>query len=92
MHRVSLLLEVSEPEEISDGVYKTTLTHPKLQGGLYFVHSHKGGRDEFLKALDENIVSHLTDLIGAVGGLINGERSTPSPASTPGTKQSQHGF
>jgi hypothetical protein len=83
--KISLILTVGESEEISEGVYKTTLTHPKLQGGLSFVHSLSGGREEFLRALDENIVSQVLDMVDVVGELIDGHLNrNPTTSASPG--------
>ncbi len=82
LKKLSLLLDIGEPEEISPGVFQTTLSHPKLQGALTFVHSELTGRDEVLKALDQNVVGHLVDVIDAVGDLLNGTEQR-NHAATP---------
>jgi hypothetical protein len=58
LKKLSVLLTINEPEDMGDGVFKTTLTHPLLKGELSFVHSASVGRDQVLKALDENIIGH----------------------------------
>lgn len=84
--KLSVLLTINEPEEIAEGVFKTTLTHPKLKGELSFVHSEAVGRDEILKALDENIVGHVLDLVNVVGGILNGQPdATKSTRAATGT-------
>lgn len=82
--KLSLLLDISDPIELSPGVFQTKLTHPKLQGELTFVHSQAVGRDETLRALDENIVGLVLDMVNTVGGLIDATATTKKPTvSTP---------
>lgn len=82
LKRLSVLLDISEPEEVSPGVYRTTLSHPKLEGALHFVHSKAGGRDEFLAALDENIVGQIFDVLDVVGEMLDGRKTNPSATSS----------
>jgi hypothetical protein len=83
LKKVSVLLSISEPEEISPGVFQTTLTHPLLKGELNFVHSQHIGRDQTLKALDENLIGQVLDLADVIGELIDGKakKSTTSSPS-----------
>lgn len=82
MKKISLLLVISEPEEISEGVYQTSLTHPKLNGALTFVHSEKGGKDELLKALDQNIVGHVLNVVETIGEIADGYFSKSKPTAS----------
>jgi len=79
--KISCLLVVADPVEVSPGVYQTLITHPKLEGALHFVHSHSGGREEFLKALDENIVGHFQGALTTLGELIDGLGRSPAKPS-----------
>jgi hypothetical protein len=76
LKKLSVLLNISEPEEIEPGVFETRLTHPKLKGELKFVHSEFVGRDETLKALDQNIVGHMLDLVGLAGEIIDAKQKS----------------
>lgn len=87
LRKISLLLEISDPQEIEDGIFQTKLTHPNLKGELSFVHSEFVGRDQVLKSLDENIVGHVLDLADVVGGIINGKgKNAAAPASPSGER------
>jgi hypothetical protein len=85
LKRLSVMLEIHPPEEVSPGVFKTTLSHPKLEGELSFIHSEALGRNETLKALDENIIGQLLDVLDVVGGILDGQPkkrpASPAPAN-----------
>lgn len=81
LKKLSVLLDISVPVETEPGVFQTRLTHPKLKGELSFVHSAEVGRDEILKALDENVIGHMFDLVKTVGELVNGKPKEPTAAS-----------
>lgn len=90
LKRLSVLLTISDPEELggASGVYVTKLTHPKLQGELSFVHSENVGRDQVLKALDENLVGHILDLVDVAGEMLNvKQKASPSSASDPARRE-----
>ena len=59
-------LTVSNPIDLGEGVFKTELTHPRLDGVLSIVHGAKN-RDV---ALDDIGIS-LTDDINVVVGMIS---------------------
>lgn len=82
LRRLSVLLDISDPVETEPGVFQTRLTHPKLKGELTFVHSAELGRDEILKALDENVIGHVFDLVRSVGELVNGKPQKPTSSSS----------
>jgi hypothetical protein len=81
-HRVTLVLNVSDPQEVGDGVFETVLTHPRLQGELRFVHSATGGREELLKSLDENIVAGFLDIATLLGGLLSARHKNPQKTTS----------
>lgn len=72
--KVTLVLDVLEEEDLDNGGIVTSLTHPKLEGSLSFVHSPKGGREEFLKALDENIFGSVLDAAFAIKSLVDSSK------------------
>lgn len=39
--KLTIELDVSDPSEISEGIFVTHLTHPKLDGSISFTHSIK---------------------------------------------------
>lgn len=51
MEKKSIIVEISGSEEIAEGVYRTTLTHPLLDGKLFFLHSSEESREELIKTL-----------------------------------------
>lgn len=80
---VSLILNVGEslPTE-QDGVYETYLTHPKLQGSLKFVHGEFAGREELLRAIDQNIVGGVLNAVTMIGELVNGFKESKAARPT----------
>lgn len=87
LKKLSVLLDISEPEEIEPGVFQTRLTHPHLKGELTFIHSETVPREEILKALDGNLIGQVMNLVSSVGELINGKpkkptTSAPTPSSS----------
>lgn len=82
LRKLSVLLDISDPVETEPGVFQTRLTHPKLKGELSFVHSAELGRDEILKALDENVIGHMFDLVKSVKEIVNGKPQKPPTATT----------
>lgn len=84
LQKVSLLLEVSEPEKQDDnGTYKTYLTHPKLGGSLEFIHGEFAGREELLRAIDQNLVSGVLNAVTMIGGLVNEFKKTAGSGRAP---------
>lgn len=82
--KVTLILEVSEPQKQDDnGSFKTYLTHPKLDGSLEFVHGQFAGREETLRAIDQNLVGGVLNAVTMIGDLYDGYKKTASTARTP---------
>lgn len=69
--KMTLNLDVLVTEEIEEGVGRTRLIHPRLDGELYFIHSLKGGREEFLKALDESPISAILGVVSTFKDIAN---------------------
>jgi len=84
---MTLNLQVHETLELEDGICKTRLTHPKLEGELFFVHSPKGGREDVLKGLDESPISAVYGLVSIVKELFD-EKSTRPIADDPSVELS----
>ena len=64
-------LYVNEPVQVTQGeneVYKTTLTHPKLEGSLYFFHG-KSNRVETLSAVTNTLTDDINEAIELVKQL-----------------------
>lgn len=88
--RMTLHLDVHATVEIEEGIGKTKLTHPKLDGELYFIHSLKGGSEIFLEALDENPISAIFGVVSTFKEIANEANRKPAsngsadglPAST----------
>ena len=62
-------LEISGSEELSEGVFRTTLTHPLLDGKLTFLHSSEKNRDEMLKTLTSTWKDEASNIISLVGDI-----------------------
>lgn len=81
---VSLILTVNEPVETEqEGVYLTRLTHPKLIGSLEFVHNKNSGREELLKAIDQNLIGGVLNAVTMIGDLVDEFKKTTAAARTP---------
>lgn len=65
---VTIELEVSDPVQISDGVYKTSFTHKSLEGSISFVHNAKG-RDSVISGLSKVETPGLADIIALASDL-----------------------
>ena len=64
-------LIVSEPMTIGDigtGVFKTMLTHPKLEGALYFIHG-KSNREETLSVITNSLMEDINQIVETVKDL-----------------------
>ena len=70
---VLIEVEVDDAVQVSEGVFKTTLSHPTLEGNLHFIHSSKN-RDSILSGLTESNMPSLTDVISLAGDLFNGTK------------------
>lgn len=81
--KLTLHLEVQDPVKLNgeEGVLKTTLTHPQLEGELYFLHSSKGSaaRDAVIASLDENPFSSVLGVATLLKGVIHRDTTTTSP-------------
>jgi hypothetical protein len=51
MYSLNITLEVWEPDEIDEGVFKTVLTHPLFGGNLTFLSGSEEEADAFIKNL-----------------------------------------
>ena len=69
--KMTLNLELHATVDIGEGLGKTKLTHPKLDGELYFVHSLKGGNEAFLGALDESPISAILGVVSTFKEIAN---------------------
>lgn len=66
-------LNVEEPEQISDGVFRTTLSHPLLEGKLSFIHGTTN-RDQTLMSLTNSLVDDIKDLVTTFGELTKAKK------------------
>lgn len=74
---VLISCQVSKPEEVAPGVFKTKLHHPLLEGELYFVHGNKH-RSQILNAVkSSSLVEDITKVASLIGELSNGISKTP---------------
>jgi hypothetical protein len=61
-------LAISEPEELDNGVYKTTFSHPLLEGELFLVHS-KNNLKVTLSALENSIAEDIKEILAQIQDL-----------------------
>ena len=64
-------LNVGEAVRVTEGeneVYKTTITHPKLDGSLYFFHG-KSNRGETLNSITNTLTDDIYEAIELVKQL-----------------------
>ncbi len=78
--KVTLVLDVLDEKPLGEvegsvGLI-TRLRHPKLDGTLSFIHSPNGGREEYLKALDENVFSSVLDAAFTIKNLVDNTKKT----------------
>jgi hypothetical protein len=59
---------VSEPEELGNGVYRTSITHHLLDGELSFTHSTRN-RDLTLGAITNSLADDVKEIIEKVQDL-----------------------
>lgn len=80
--KMTLNLDILATEDLGEGVGRTRLTHPRLDGELYFIHSLKGDvKQEFLKALDESPISAILGVVSTFKEIANGTKASPKSAS-----------
>ena len=79
--KMTLNLDILATEDLGEGVGRTRLTHPRLDGELYFIHSLKGGKEEFLKALDESPISAILGVVSTFKEIANGSQKASRSAS-----------
>jgi hypothetical protein len=60
---------VHDPVEVSNGVYKTEITSPNLDGALSFIHG-ANNRDQTLGAIENSLVDDLTELTETLKGFV----------------------
>lgn len=91
--KMTLNLEILATEDLGEGVGRTRLIHPRLDGELYFIHSLKGDiKQEFLKALDESPVSAILNVVSTFKEIANeagkckASTANPSVGPTASTK------
>lgn len=63
MYTLNVTLEVWDPDEIDEGVFKTVLTHPMFGGSLTFLSGSKEEADAFLKNLRNQFNAKYQDQI-----------------------------
>lgn len=63
-------LQIGTPEEVTTGVFKTALTHPLLEGELYFVHGRNSAQIT-LDAVNTGLVKEVKNLVALAGELAN---------------------
>jgi hypothetical protein len=82
LRTMTLNLVINETEIVDDdeGIARTRLTHPKLDGELYFVHSLKGGNKAILESLDESPISAVFGLVSIVKEIF-GENESKQPVT-----------
>lgn len=81
---VSLILTVGEPLPTEQSaVFVTYLTHPKLQGRLEFVHGEHAGREELLRAIDQNLIGGVLNAVTMIGDLVDEFKKTSATARAP---------
>jgi hypothetical protein len=81
--KILIEVEVNDAVQISEGVFKTTLSHPTLEGDLHFIHSSKN-RESILGGLTESNMPSLTDVISLAGDLFNGTKRTKTNTKSAG--------
>lgn len=62
-------LNVGEPLEFSEGIFRTEFTHPLLEGSLYFVHG-ASNRDQTLNAITSSMADDVNDIFKNINLLI----------------------
>jgi hypothetical protein len=62
-------LEVSEPIEVGSGVFQTTLTHPSIEGELFFHHGKD--RQPMLEVINAGVVHEVKKIFELVKELRN---------------------
>jgi hypothetical protein len=65
--KVNLL--VSAPIVVSEGVFKTVLTHPKLDGELSFFHG-ENNRFETLSAITNSLIDDINEALSKARELM----------------------
>lgn len=65
---MKLNLTVSDSIKVTDGVYRVELSHPKMEGTLWFYHGETN-KENILESFQSNIVEDLTEIITAVQSL-----------------------
>ena len=69
MKKIVIEVEVSEPEVVGDGILKTKLTHPLLNGSLSVVHGTKNAEATLqalkVKAEGDDVLCSFTELVDA---------------------------
>lgn len=81
MYTLNITLEVWDPDEISDGVFSTTLTHPLFGGKLTFLSGSEEEADAFIKNLKNQFHAKYQE---------QQQKIQQSPAAQPGSySQSQ---
>lgn len=84
--KMTLNLDILATEDLGEGVGRTRLTHPRLDGELYFVHSVKGDmKDEFLKALDDSPISAVFEMVTVIKEVANEASKFKSASANPST-------
>lgn len=71
--KMKLNLIVSEPLPLGDigsRIFKTMITHPKLEGALYFIHG-ENNRDETLGAITNSIIDDVNEILTTIKELKN---------------------
>lgn len=65
-------LDISDPSEISEGIFVTHLTHAKLDGSLSFTHSMKIEASvlDAIKKPEEDPIKKLIELTTAAAGVL----------------------
>ena len=61
---------ISEPVEVSPGVFKTFIMHPKLDGELSFVHG-RNNRDQTLSVLQNSIVEDIKEIVEDIQNMVS---------------------
>lgn len=63
--REKINVMINDPVEVSAGVFKTTITHPKLDGELSFIHG-PSNRDQTLGAIQNSIVEDVKEIMETI--------------------------
>jgi hypothetical protein len=59
---------INEPEDMGNGVYRTTVSHPLLEGEMFFTHSSRN-RDLTLGAMENSLVDDVKEIMQQVQEL-----------------------